>query len=110
MTALRAPQPTVDAKRRSLELVAAHGYQGMGPWRTVDYTLDGASDALISLTIRVPSASGGEEHVVTYRTVTDDAQCDCPASRYHCPCFHRGVGLQAGRYVARRAALGWPED
>lgn len=105
-----ATKTTTDAKTRSLELVAARGYAGIGPCSTLGYTLDDASGKLVSLAVRVASASGGEEHVVTYSAASDDATCDCTAASYGKACFHRGVGLQAARYVARRAAKGWPED
>ena len=82
----------------------------MGPCVTIGFTLNETTGALISLAVKVASASGGEDHIVTYQTAADDAQCDCTAASFGKACFHRGVGLQAGRYVARRARLGWPED
>lgn len=104
-----ATATTVDQRARSLELAAAKGYTLQGPARTLGaaFSEDGR---LISLAVRVASASSDAVYIVTYQTATDRAACECPAAAHARPCWHAGVGLAGGRYVARRAALGFPED
>lgn len=102
---------TVDMRTRSLEIANERGYIGAGPARTVATELDVSGRQLISLTVRVPSASqAGGWHVLTYITARDDAACDCRSAAHGGPCLHRGCAIGLGRYVARRARLGWPED
>jgi hypothetical protein len=98
-----------DAKTRSLELARERGYHGSGPARSIGMTLSDDGQ-LVSLAVRVPSASSDAEHIVTYIAAGEQLTCDCPAAAHGRPCWHKGVGLAAGRYVARRAQLGWPED
>src|SRR5690348_12078730 len=100
---------TTDAQARSLEIVRERGYYGWGPARTVATVLDASGRRLISLTVRVPSASrAGVWHVLTYTSASDDAVCDCLAAQHGYGCLHRGCAVNAGRYVARLARLGWP--
>ena len=104
-----ATAPRTDARQRSHELAQAHGYHGSGPARSIGITLS-EDGRLVSLAMRVPSASSDDEHVVTYIAADEQLTCDCQAAQHGRPCWHKGVGLAAGRYIARRAALGWPED
>ena len=98
-------------RARSLEIVGQRGYFGWGPACTVATVLDASGQRLISLTVRVPSASRADVwHVLTYDAAADDAMCDCRSAAHGGPCFHRGCAVNAGRYVARLARLGWPED
>lgn len=100
-----------DARARSLEIVSERGYYGWGPACTVATVLDASGRRLVSLTVRVPSASqAGVWHMLTYDATTDDATCDCLAAQHGLGCFHRGCAVNAGRYVARLAFRGWPED
>lgn len=106
-----ATRTTSDARTRSLEIVGERGYFGWGPARTVATVLDDSGRRLISLTVRVPSASqAGVWHVLTYDAAADDASCDCRSAAHGGPCLYRGCAVNAGRYVARQARLGWPED
>jgi len=98
-----------DAKARSLELARERGYHGSGPARSIGMTLDGAGQ-LVALAVRVPSATSERDYTVGYLAARDDAECECEAARHGRACFHRGLAIRAGRYVARRARLGWPED
>lgn len=108
---MAAAATAVDPKTRSLEIVTERGYFGAGPARTVATELDASGRRLISLTVRVPSASQADAwHVLTYVTARDDADCDCRSATHGGPCFHRGCAVGLGRYVARLARLGWPED
>lgn len=97
------------AKTRSLELASEHGWHGAGSSRTVAAAFDTAGQ-LVSLTVAVPSETSERVYSVTYQASRDDAVCTCEAGRRGKACGHRGQGIRAGRYVARRAALGWPED
>lgn len=102
---------TTHARARSLEIVGERGYFGWGPARTVATALADDGRRLISLTVRVPSASRADVwHVLTYDAAADDARCDCQAAQHNRGCLHRGCAINAGRYVARLARLGWPED
>lgn len=101
-----------NAKTRSLELATARGYWSTcPPGRSTDMQLDDAG-RLVSYTLEIPSASTVDTwHIVAYDARRDDASCDCSAAQHgQRACWHRGVGVRSGRYVARRAALGWPED
>lgn len=98
-----------DTRARSLELARERGYQGSGPARSLGATF-GDDGRLVLLAVRVPSASSDSEHIVTYTATGEQLTCDCQAAQRQRACWHKGCGLAAGRYVARRAALGWPED
>lgn len=108
---MAAATKTMDARVRSLEMVGERGYYGWGPARTVATVLDASGRRLLSLTVRVPSASrAGVWHVLTYDAAVDDAVCGCLAAQHGYGCLHRGCAVNAGRYVARLARRGWPED
>lgn len=103
----------VDTRQRSIELAEERGYwsSSTGPGRTVDYQLADEGRRLVSLTMSVPSASECDVwHTVVYDASRDDAQCDCHSGAWGHSCWHRGVAVKIGRYVARLARLGWPED
>lgn len=100
-----------ERRERSLALVEERGYHGWGPACTVATRLSSDGRRLISLTVRVSSASQADVwHVLTYDRARDDAECDCLSAQHGAPCFHRGCAINAGRYVARLARRGWPED
>lgn len=106
-----AAAKTVDARTRSLELAEARGYWSVcPPGRSMEITLDDGGK-VITYTLCIPSASqAGVWHLVTCDVRHDDARCDCPAARCNGACWHRGIGVRSGRYIARLAQLGWPED
>lgn len=99
-------------QERCLALADAHGYSSdCPPGHTIGavFSVDGSQ--LLALGLRIPSASeAGVCHTATYTAAGEATTCDCPAGGYGRPCWHQGVMIRGGRYVARRAALGWPED
>ena len=101
---------TTDAKTRSLELASDRGYHGSGPARSLGAAF-GEDGRLVAMAVRVPSASSDGEHIVTYTVAGEQLNCDCQAAQHgNRPCWHKGCGLAAAQYVARRARLGFPED
>lgn len=93
---------TTDTRARSLELATARG-EAPCSWaaRTLGWTLDDATGALVSLALAIHSAHSEQVYAVGYRTSVDDAECDCPAASYGRPCWHRGLAILKGRIVAR---------
>jgi len=104
-----AAAKSTDMRTRSIELAEARGYHGSGSAQSIGATF-GADGQLVALAVRVPSASSDGSYTVGYLAARDDAECECEAARHGRACFHRGLAIRAGRYVTRRARLGWPED
>lgn len=101
---------TADAKTRSLELATARGETHCShAAKMLDWTLDERGQ-LVSLALSVASATSKRGYVLTYSRAADDAPCSCEAAQHARGCWHRGLALLCGRYVARRAAHGWQED
>lgn len=101
-----------DPHARALELARQHGYHKWGPARTRTWTLDAAGQ-LVGFAVRVPSSRASDQAYTVVYQILDGREvisCDCQAGQYNRPCWHAGCGVAAGRYVARLAALGWPED
>ena len=103
---------TTDARARSIELAQAHGETICSHRaRTLGWTLDAQTGALVSLALEIHSAHDGEQvYSVGYLASRDDGLCDCQAAQYSRPCWHRGLAILCGRYVAQRARRGWLED
>ncbi|HEU5343165.1 MAG TPA: SWIM zinc finger family protein [Ktedonobacterales bacterium] len=99
---MAAAAKMTDARTRSIELAQARGETPCS-WaaRTLGWTLDDATGALVSLALAIHSAHSEQVYSVGYRASVDDATCDCPAARYGRPCWHRGLGVLKGRSVAR---------
>lgn len=105
--AARATATRVEAKTRSIELAQARGYHCQGPARSVGIELDEVG-RLISLTLRIPSASSAAVYTLVYVLAHDDAHgCTCPSATHGRPCWHRGVAVAGGRWIAHLAATGW---
>lgn len=97
---------TTDARARSLELAEARGETPCS-WaaRTLGWTLDEHTGALVSLALAIHSAHSDAVYAVGYLAGSDDASCDCPAGAHHRPCWHRGLAILKGRSVARLYTL-----
>lgn len=94
-----------DARARSIELATARGETSCS-WvaRTLGWTLDAHSGALVSLALAIHSAHDADTvYAVSYDARHDDAACDCLAARYggRHGCWHRGLAIIKGRAVAR---------
>lgn len=94
-----------DARSRSIELAEARGETPCS-WaaRTLGWTLDERTGALVSLALAIHSAhDAATVYAVGYDARRDDATCDCPAARHgHLHgCWHRGLAIIKGRSVAR---------
>ena len=94
---MAAAAKMTDARTRSIELAQARGETPCS-WaaRTLGWTLDDATGALVSLALAIHSAHSEQVYSVGYRASVDDATCDCPAARYGRPCWHRGLGVLKG--------------
>lgn len=94
---------TTDARARSLELAEAHGHTSCShAAKTLGWTLDERTGALVSLVLEISSATSDAVYAVGYNAYDDDATCDCPAARYgRHGCWHRGLAILCGRDVAR---------
>lgn len=102
---------TTDARARSLELAVQRGHTSCShAARTLGWSLDEQSGALVSMALEIHSAHDETRYSVGYLAAKDDATCECQAAQYGRACWHRGLAIICGRYVARRARLGWPED
>lgn len=90
-----------DPKTRSLQLAAEKGEASCShAAKTLGWTLD-EQGALVSLVLEIRSAHGEQVYAVGYLAAEDDASCDCMAASYGRPCWHRGLGILAGRVIAR---------
>lgn len=98
-----ATHTMIDPRERSLELAREKGHTSCShAARTLGWTLDAQSGALVSLTLEITSATSDAVYAVTYNAYDDDATCDCPGARYgRHGCWHRGLGILCGREVAR---------
>lgn len=97
---------TTDARARSLELAEAHGHTSCShAAKTLGWTLDERTGALVSLVLEISSATSDAVYAVGYLAGSDDASCDCPAGAHHRPCWHRGLAILKGRSVARLYTL-----
>lgn len=101
---MAAAVKTTDARRRSLELATARGETACS-WtaKTLGWTLDEQTGALVSLALAIHSAHTEDVYAVGYDARQDDASCDCPAARYgqRHGCWHRGLAILKGRSIAR---------
>lgn len=90
----------VDQRARSLELAQARGHT-VCSWaaRTIGWTL-GDGGELVNAAWRVESASSDAEYIVSYTAADDRAECACQAAQHHRPCWHAGLALMKGRYLA----------
>lgn len=97
-----ATRTTLDAKTRSIELAQTHGHTACShAARTLGWTLDDTTGALVSLALEIHSAHSETVYAVGYSAATDDASCECTAAQYGRGCTHRGVAIICGREVAR---------
>lgn len=101
-TTTKATTKATDPKTRSLELAAEKGETSCShAAKTLGWTLD-EQGALVSLALEIRSAHSDEQvYAVGYSASDDDASCDCTAANYGHPCWHRGLGILAGRVIAR---------
>lgn len=94
----------IDQRARSIELAEARG-ETVCSWhaRSIGYTLGEGGD-LVNAAWRVASASSDAVYVVTYIAAGDHADyaaCECRSAQYGRPCWHAGLALMMGRYLAR---------
>lgn len=99
-----------DAKTRSIELAQEKGHT-VCSWaaRSIGFTL-GEDGQLVNAAWRVESASSDAEYVVTYTAASDRAECECAAAQYGRPCWHAGLALLKGRYLARLYSAGGRDE
>lgn len=97
----------VDARARSIDLAEARG-ETVCSWhaRSIGLTLDGANGEgdLVNAAWRVASASSDAVYTVTYTAAGDHgdhAECECRSAQYGRPCWHVGLALMMGRYLAQ---------
>lgn len=90
-----------DRQAHSIELAQVKGHT-VCSWaaRTVGFTL-GEYGELVGAAWRVDSASSDAEYVVTYTAVGNHVECECLAAKHHRGCWHAGLGLMLGGYLAR---------
>lgn len=102
MASAAATRTSTDARTRSLELAEARGETACS-WsaRTLGWSLDEQSGALVSLSLEIASATSDAVYSVTYDAASDDACCTCRSAQYGRPCHHRGLACTKGRAVAR---------
>lgn len=83
-----------------LDLAKARGYT-VCSWaaRAIDLTL-GENGELVNAAWRIDSASSATNYVVTYTAAGDHVECECLAAKHHRPCWHTGLGLMLGHYLA----------
>lgn len=90
-----------DPRARSLALAEARGYGSVcPPGRTVGVVVDAEEGRLITLTLAIPSATSGRVYGVIYHAPQDHATCACAAGQHARPCWHTGVALRSGRWLA----------
>jgi hypothetical protein len=98
-TATRTP---TDTKTRSLELAQAHGQTPCShAAKTLGWSLDETTGALMSLALEIRSAHSDAVYAVGYSAASDDASCECAAAQHVRPCWHVGLALMIGREVRR---------